>query len=260
MPDTGVLRHSSLRDRVEPSEWEMRVNLAAAYRLISRYGMSDLVYNHITARVPGQKGAFLINAYGLLYEEVTASSLYKIDLDGNVLLKPDVPYGINQPGYVIHSAVHGARHDVECVIHTHTRAGMAVSAMKCGLMPLTQTAMRFHGRVAYHDYEGPAVDLDERKRLVADLGDNDVMILKNHGLLACGRSIAEAFNIMYWFEMACKAQVDCMAARTELEVVPEPLAAKTAHLFAPGTRRVYGEMEWAAMLRKLDREDPSYRD
>jgi ribulose-5-phosphate 4-epimerase/fuculose-1-phosphate aldolase len=156
--------------------------------------------------------------------------------------------------------VHGARHDVECVIHTHSRAGMAVSAMKCGLLPLTQTAMRFHGRVSYHPYEGPALDLAERERLVRDLGTNDVMMLKNHGVLACGRSVAEAFNLLYWLEMACKAQVDAMAANTELELPTADQAEKTAHLFSPGVRRVYGEMEWEAMLRQLDREDPSYRN
>ena len=259
MSKVSIVELKPIRDRVDEAEWQTRVNLAACYRLVARYGMTDLIYNHITARVPGSPDHILINPYGFLYTEITASSLYKIDLDGNVILKPDTHYGINHAGYVIHSAVHGARHDVECVIHTHSRAGMAVSAMKCGLLPLTQTAMRFYGATSYHDYEGPAVDLDERQRLVRDLGGNDVMILRNHGLLACGRTIAEAFNILYWLEMACKAQVDAMAARTELDLPPPEIAEKTAHLFAPGTRRVYGEMEWEAMLRQLDREDPSYR-
>lgn len=259
MGKLSAIGDASVRDRVSDAEWETRVNLAACYRLVARYGMSDLVYNHITARVPGTPDHLLINAYGLLYDEITASSLYKIDLDGNVLLRPETPYGINHAGHVIHSAVHGARRDVACVIHTHSRAGMAVSAMRCGLLPLTQTAMRFYGATSYHDYEGPAIDADERTRLVADLGDNDVMILRNHGLLACGRSIAEAFNVMYWLEMACKAQVDAMAANTELGLPRAAIAEKTAHLYKPGVRRTFGEMEWAAMLRLLDRADSSYR-
>ena len=260
MSRVSVVEMKPVRERVSEAEWQMRVNLAACYRLVARYGMTDLIYNHITARVPGEPGHILINPYGYLYTEITASSLYKIDLDGNTVLKPDTHYSINHAGYVIHSAVHGARHDVKCVIHTHSRAGMAVSAMKCGLLPLTQTAMRFHGKLSYHPYEGPALDLAERERLVHDLGENDVMMLKNHGILACGRSVAEAFNQLYWLEMACKAQVDAMAANTELELPNADVAEKTAHLFAPGVRRVYGEMEWEAMLRQLDREDGSYRD
>lgn len=260
MSRVSVVEKNSIRDRVGAAEWQMRVDLAACYRLVARYGMTDLIYNHITARVPGEEGHILIDPYGFLYTEITASSLYKIDLDGNIVLKPETHYGINHAGYVIHSAVHRARHDVACVIHTHSRAGMAVSVMKCGLLPLTQTAMRFFGRVSYHPYEGPALDPAERERLVRDLGLNDVMVLKNHGVLACGRSVAEAFNQLYWLEMACKAQVDCMAANTELEHPADDVAAKTAHLFAPGVRRVYGEMEWEAMLRQLDREDASYRN
>ena len=249
-----------IRDSVSPAEWETRVNLAAAYRLVAKYGMSDMVYNHITARVPGEDGHFLINQYGLLYAEMTASSFYKIDLDGNIIHAPDGEYGINQAGYVIHSAVHAARHDVECVIHTHTRAGGAVSAMACGLLPLTQHAMRFYERIGYHDYEGPALDADEKARLVADLGPHDVMILRNHGLLSCGRTIGEAFNLMYWLEMACKSQVDALAARTELKLPSAEVAAHAARMFDPEVRRRYGDMEWGAMLRLLDREDTSYRN
>jgi ribulose-5-phosphate 4-epimerase/fuculose-1-phosphate aldolase len=259
MSTVSIVDFTPIRARVSEAEWQMRVDLAACYRLVARYGMTDLIYNHITARVPGEPHHILINPYGFLYTEISASSLYKIDLDGNVVLKPETQYGINQAGYVIHSAVHGARHDIECVIHTHSRAGMAVAAMECGLLPLTQTAMRFYGKVSYHDYEGPAIDLAERQRLVRDLGENDVMILRNHGLLACGRSVAEAFNILYWLEMACKAQVDAMAANTPLHLPATAAAKKTAHLFTPGVRRTYGEMEWEAMLRQLDREDPSYR-
>jgi ribulose-5-phosphate 4-epimerase/fuculose-1-phosphate aldolase len=222
------------------------------------FGMSDLIYNHITARIPGSDDHLLINPYGFMYEEITASSLVKIDLAGNIVFNPNRDCGINQAGYVIHSAVHAAREDVQCVIHTHSRAGMAVSALKCGLLPLTQTAMRF-GSVAYHEYEGVAIDLEERERLVRDLADSEVMILRNHGLLAAGADIPQAFNAMYWLEMACRAQVDAMACNTELNL-PEPaIIEKTAHLYKPGTRRPYGVMEWPAMLRHLDRRDPSYR-
>lgn len=248
----------SLRQSVSSEEWKTRVNLAACYRLVSHYGMTDLIYNHITARIPGNDGHLLINGYGFLYDEITASNLVKIDIEGNVVHNPNEHYGINQAGYVIHSAVHQARHDVQCVIHTHTRAGMAISALACGLLPLTQTAMRFAG-IPHHDYESVALDLDERERLVRDLGNRDSMILRNHGLLAVGETIAQAFNTIYWLEMACKAQVDALSSGEEL-VIPSPeIVAKTYHLYQPTTRRPFGEMEWLAMLRLLDKKDPSYR-
>src|SRR6266511_1935796 len=163
----------SIRAEVSPEEWQARVDLAACYRLMDKFGMTDLIYNHITARIPGSDDHLLINLYGLLYKEITASSLVKIDVEGNILWKPETDYGINKSGYVIHGAIHKARSDVTCVIHTHTRAGMAVAAMQCGLLPLSQTAIRFHGHIGYHDYEGPAVDLDKRERLVKDLGPHD---------------------------------------------------------------------------------------
>lgn len=241
----------SLRGLVSDSEWQTRVELAACYRLIDEYGMTDLIYNHITAKIPGTEH-FLINLYGLLYKEITASSLVKIDLDGNILSKPATDYGINKSGYVIHGAIHEARTDVNCVIHTHTRAGMAVSAMDCGLLPLTQTSIRFVNHIAYHDYEGPAIDLDERKRLVADLGPHSAMIFRNHGLLTCGPSIAEAFNTMYQLELSCRAQVDAMAGGAKLVIPDESVLAKTAHLYQPGTRRPYGVLEWHAMIRLLE--------
>ncbi|ADP16408.1 class II aldolase and adducin N-terminal domain protein 4 [Achromobacter xylosoxidans A8] len=243
---------------MSPAERDTRIQLAACYRLVSHFGMSDLIYNHITARIPGPEGHLLINPYGMMYDEITASSLVKIDLDGNVLDNPG-EYGINAAGYVIHSAVHGARHDVHCVIHTHTRAGMAVSALQCGLLPLTQTAMRF-AKIPYHDYESVAIDLDERARLVADLGQSEAMILRNHGLLAAGPSIAQAFNTLYWLEMACKAQVDALAANRELCLPPPEVIEKTWHLYQPTTRRPFGELEWPAMLRLMDRKDPGYRE
>jgi ribulose-5-phosphate 4-epimerase/fuculose-1-phosphate aldolase len=247
----------SIRSEVSPEEWQARVDLAACYRLVDRYGMTDMIYNHITARVPGPEHHLLINLYGLTYREITASSLVKIDLDGEIIWKPDTDYGINKSGYVIHGCIHRARQDVACVLHTHTSAGMAVSAMKCGLLPLTQTSIRFVGHIGYHDYEGPATDLDERERLVRDLGPHDAMILRSHGLLTCGATIQQAFNTMYQLEMSCRAQVDAMAARTELLMPSEQILAKTAHLYQPGTRRPYGILEWPAMLRLLAAESGS---
>ncbi len=255
MPDTNV---AGIRAQVSDAEWQARLDCAATYRLIALFGMSDLVYNHVTVRVPGAGERILINPYGWMYEEITASSLITIDIDGNELLNPHAGIGINRAGYVIHSAVHAARHDVGCVIHTHTRAGMAVSAMKCGLLPLSQTATRCMP-MAYHAYEGPAVDLDERDRLVRNLGQANFMILRNHGLLAMGPSAAEAFNAVYWLENACKAQVDMMAANTALNE-PEPEAVeKAVHLYQPTTRN-FGLREWPAMLRYLDRRDTSWRN
>jgi len=247
-----------IRDDVSPGEWEARVNLAACYRLVDKYGMGDLIYNHITARIPGADDQLLINLYGLLYREITASSLVKIDVEGNILWQPDTDYGINKSGYVIHGAIHKARPDVQCIIHTHTRAGMAVSAMKCGLLPLTQTASRFHGHIGYHDFEGPAIDLAERERLVRDLGPHNALVLRNHGLLVCGASVPQAFNLMYQLELACRAQVDAMAGGAGLTLPPEDVIRKSAHLYQPGTRRAYGELEWPAMLRLLDSEPGRY--
>jgi ribulose-5-phosphate 4-epimerase/fuculose-1-phosphate aldolase len=225
--------------------------------------MTDLIYNHITARIPGTEH-LLINLYGLLYKEITASSLVKIDVEGEIIAKPDTDYGINKSGYVIHGAIHKARPEVKCVLHTHTRAGIAVSGMQCGLLPLSQTSIRFVGHIGYHDYEGPAIDLAERERIVADLGEHDALVMRNHGLLTCGPSVQQAFNTMYQLEMSCRAQVDAMNSRTELLVPDEATLAKTAHLYQPGARRPYGVLEWHAMLRQLDAEQknsgyPDYR-
>src|SRR2546423_994928 len=197
MSDLSQVKIDSMCERVSREEWDTRTNLAACYRLVHHYGMDDLVYNHISARVPGEEGHFLINAYGMMYDEISASSLVKIDFDGKVVQDSGTGYGINHAGFVIHSAIHRGRSDVGCVIHTHTPAGMAVSTMKCGLLPLTQNAMFFSG-VGYHDYEGPAVDLDEQKRPVSDLGEHGAVVLRNHGLLAAGAPIPEAFITMYW--------------------------------------------------------------
>lgn len=248
--DTGF---RCINDEVSPEEWQARVELAACYRLVDLYGMTDLIYNHITVRIPGTEH-LLINLHGLLYREITASSLAKIDVEGTVLWKPDTDYGINHAGYVIHGAIHKARADVGCVTHTHTRAGMAVSSMACGLLPLNQTSIRFHGRIGYHDYEGPAVNLDERLRLVENLGAHDAMIMRSHGLLTCGPDIAQAFNTLYQLEMACRAQVDAMAARTELLMPPDDVLERTVHLYKPSVRRPFGVLEWPAMMRRVEVE------
>ena len=241
----------SIRDQVSAEEWQVRVDLAACYRLVDYYGMTDLTYNHITARVPGAQHYILINLYGLTYKEITASSLARIDLDGEVMWKPDTDYYVNRAGYVIHGAIHRARSDVTCVLHTHTRAGMAVAAMKCGLLPISQTSIRFEGHIGCHDYEGPAIELAERERIVEDLGPHDALIMRNHGLLTCGATIQQAFNTMYQLELACRTQVDAMAARTDLVLPSREVLEKAAHLYQPGTRRPYGVLEWPAMLRLL---------
>ena len=252
---TGI---PSARAHVSAEEWQARVDLAACYRLVAMWGMDEMIANHISVRVPGEPGHFLINAYGLLYEEITASSLIKIDLDGNVIFKPPFDYGVNRAGFVIHGAIHRARHDVDCIIHTHTPAGMAVSAMPCGLLPMTQTAMRF-ARVGYHDYEGVAVDLAEQESIVRDLGDADLLILRNHGLLTVAPSIPQAFSNIYRAELACKAQVMALSSG-QAPVLPRPeVIARTNHLYRPEVRRPFGILEWPALLRKLDRTDPSFR-
>jgi ribulose-5-phosphate 4-epimerase/fuculose-1-phosphate aldolase len=251
---------------IAPAEWETRVDLAACYRLVDLYGMTDLHLNHISARVPGPEGHFLINPFGMMYEEITASSLIKIDFAGNIVANANPEYGINLPGYVIHSAIHRARHDVACVLHTHTNAGMAVSVLKCGLLPLTQTAMRW-SRIAYHDFEGVVVDLDEQKRLIDNLGDCEVMILRNHGLLTCGQSIAQAFNNIYRLERACQTQLLAMACNAEIAMPPpEIIARSNAQLSiapspdAKGRKLPHGSTEWPALKRMLDRRDPSYKN
>jgi ribulose-5-phosphate 4-epimerase/fuculose-1-phosphate aldolase len=239
------------------AERDTRIELAALYRAIHLYGMTDLIYNHITARVPGEPEHLLLNPYGLLYKEVTASSLYKIHLNGDIISRPDDDLGLNPAAYVIHTAVHAARHDAVCVLHTHTRASSAVSAMACGLLPVSQHAHMFYGRIAYHDFSGPVVELAQQARLVEDLGQHNAMILRNHGLLVCGRTIAEAFFNIYWLETACKIQVDAMAGGAL--TMPDE-ASLEASRKAFGRVAVRGDREWAAVRRELDRIDPSYRD
>jgi len=257
MSDLSQLQIKSMREKVSREEWATRTDLAACYRLVHHFGMDDLVYNHISARVPGEEGHFLINAYGMTYDEITASSLVKIDFDGVVVQDSGTGYGINRAGFVIHSAIHRGRPDVACVIHTHTPAGMAVSAMECGLLPLTQNAMYFAG-LGYHDYEGPAVDLDEQKRLVADLGQHEAMILRNHGLLSVGTTIPEAFITMYWLDRACQAQVFALLAKTKLP--DQETIATTNDRYKPGQRRNIGALEWQGLLRLVERKYPGFRD
>jgi ribulose-5-phosphate 4-epimerase/fuculose-1-phosphate aldolase len=224
--------------------------------------MSDMMANHITLRVPGQEHAFLTNPYGMMYEEMTASCLVKIDHDGEVLYKPDfgdLNYGLNKPGFILHSAVHKARPEVNCIIHTHTAAGLAVSSLACGMLPINQTAMRFLN-VSYHDYMGVVLDMAEQEVLVHDLGTTDAMVLRNHGLLTCGRSVGEAFNWMHRMELSCRAQLAAMACNTPLQPVSQQVLDETFMNYQPQTRRPFGVMEWPGLLRMLDRMDPSFRD
>ena len=256
---------ASVRSRVSAAEWQARTDLAACYRLAAHYGWSDLIYTHISVRVPGPDDHFLLNPFGFLFDEITASSLVKVDLDGTIV-EPS-PHPIHKAGFVIHSAVHAARPDVGCVIHSHTRAGMAVSTMECGLLPITQHAMLFHDRVAYHGSEGLALDIDERARLVDDLGKHTIMILRNHGTLVCGHTVAEAFSMMWHLEKAMQAQVDALASGQTLTTPSPDVARSTARMgfasepvleYTEG-RSPMGWLEWPAMLRLLDRLDPSFR-
>ncbi len=259
--DYPPLRFESLKGKVSAAEWQARVDCACAYRLVRHFGMDDLIYNHISARVPGTE-EFLLNPFGLLYEEICASALIKVNLEGEVLWEPQWPMGLNYTfnlaGFVIHGAIHGARPEVQCIIHTHSLAGMAVASLAKGLLPMTQTAMRF-SQVAYHDYEGVVLEMGERKRLIANLGDADVMLLRNHGPLAVGKSVAEAFNNMYRLERACRAQLMAQAANDKVLLPPQAVIEKTNHLYRPEVRRPMGLLEWPAMRRLADRLDPSYK-
>ena len=258
MSVTRIKKQKSVREQVGPAEWAKRVDLAAAYRLVHLYGMDEMIANHISTRVPGEDNAFLINPYGMLYEQMHASCFIKLDLDGKILFNP-TEYDINRAGFVIHSAIHRARHEVDCIIHTHTIAGMAVSAMKVGLMPLAQTAMRFID-VGYHDYEGVAIDMDEQQSLVRDLGNREAMILRNHGLLVVGASIPQAFDNIFRLERACQLQVTTLACNTEISLPPRKIVEDASHLYQPGVRRKLGLLEWPALIKKLDSIDPSFRE
>jgi ribulose-5-phosphate 4-epimerase/fuculose-1-phosphate aldolase len=240
-----------------PNEQEVREDLAAAYRLIALFGMTDLVFTHLSARLPGEGHRFLVNPYGMLFEEITASSLVVVDADGEPMQQTSWP--VNPAGFVIHSAVHRGRADAMCVMHTHTLAGMAVAAQSGGLLPLNQMSMEFDGRVALHDYEGIAADdnLSERERLVRDLGDRPCMILRHHGLLTVGRTVAEAFYWMYYLEQACRIQLAAQSAGAPLALPPPPVVRRAREQFGTGPTK--GWLPWQALRRKLDREQPDYR-
>jgi len=244
---------------IASAEWQRRVELAACYRLLAHYRMTDLIYTHSSARVPGEPGHFLINPYGWRWEEITASSLVKINVQGDKV--GSSPHPVNSAGFVIHSAVHMARHDADCVIHTHTKAGMAVSCLKEGVLPLNQMAMQFYGRVGIHDYEGIASDLDERERLIADLGNNRALLLRNHGLLTVGRSVAHAFQLMYYLNLVCEVQIAAQSTGSELIMPSRDVCAKTAAQYDTADfDKQELDLEWAAHLRMLDKIDPSYRN
>lgn len=251
------LQDISVRERVSAEEWQVRVDLAAAYRVAAQLRWTDLIYTHISARVPGGQPHFLLNAFGLMWDEVKASNLVKVDYDGETIDDP-TGLGCNRAGFVIHSAIHKARPQINCVVHTHTAAGIGVSAQEHGLLPLSQHAMRLTGNVSYHDYEGVALDLDEQQRLVADMGDCMTMILRNHGLLSAGRTVREAVDYMYYLERACQAQIAAMAGGAKLAMPPPGVAEKVAAQFnRPGYQEKKGE--WRALLRALDKTDPSYK-
>jgi ribulose-5-phosphate 4-epimerase/fuculose-1-phosphate aldolase len=245
---------------VSEAEWAARVDLAAAYRLCDLYGMSDMIYTHISARIPGAPNHFLINPSGMLFDEITASSLLKVDIDGNIIAQPDERYGLHPAGFTIHSAIYRARPDIHAAMHTHTIAGMAVSSLKCGLIPLTQTSHRFIEGLSYHDFRGPERDSSRRDDLATHLGTNNCAILRNHGLLTLGPTVAEAFNYMYGLERSCQAQLAAMACNTELNLMPDDVVKRSAAMYAPGAVRRYGLLEWPGLLRRLDRRDPSYRN
>lgn len=246
------------RAEMTAGEWQTRVQLAACYRIFAMLGLDDLIYTHISARVPGPEDHFLLNPFGLLYDEVTASNLVKVDLEGRVVDEGAGP--INPAGFVIHSAIHAGRPDVGCVIHLHTIAGSAVSAQKNGLLPLTQTAMLYWGRIAYHAYEGLALLEGEKARLVSDLGDNNLMILRNHGTLTVGRTIPEAFIYMFYLDRACRMQVAALAGNQPLEMPSAEIQDLAAKQAKAGFGWAPGEREFEALVRKLDRTDRSYRD
>lgn len=249
---------------ISDTEWQARLDLAACYRLIAHYRMTDLIYTHVSARIPGEDEAILINPYGMMFHEIRASDLVRVDLRGEPVRETNAP--INRAGFFIHSAVHEARPDIACVIHTHTTAGMAVAAQEPGLLMLSQHAARFHGRLSHHDYLGVADDDAERRRLANDLGDNLVMLLRNHGILACGRSTPEAFIEMNYLERACQAQVAALAGGLPLRMLPDAVAAQTARQFDTARERRKtpdGQtftLEWAALTRLLDLTDRSWRD
>lgn len=250
------MQMTSLKDQVSAEEWQLRCDLAACYRLVAAYGWSDLVFTHISVRLPGPEHHFLINPYGLMFDEITASSLIKVDQDCNKL--SESPFPVNPAGFVIHSAVHEAREDVQCVLHTHTRAGVAVSAQKAGVLPISQQSTFVLAGLAYHDYEGVAFRPDEKPRLQADLGNANFLMLRNHGLLTCGASIADAFLNMYVFESTCQIQLSAQAGG-ELTQVDPRIVAGVAEAMRVQTGGLGGAFVWPALLRKLERMGADYQ-
>jgi len=248
---------ASLKQVVSEQEWQLRVELAACYRLVALYGWTDLVFTHISARVPGPEHHFLINPYGLMFDEITASSLVKVDQQCNKVI--DSPFPVNPAGFTIHSCIHDARHDVGCVLHTHSRAGVAVSAQKCGVLPISQQSTFILGSLAYHGYEGLAVRDEEKPRLQDDLGNNNFLMLRNHGLLTVGKTVAEAFLNMYFFEAVCRIQIDAQAGGELIQVNPKILEGVTQAMKVAGAGQG-ANIAWPALLRKVERADPSYKD
>lgn len=259
MNATRSIDAPSMQDRVSPEEWQTRLDLAACYRLVALFGWSDLVFTHISARVPDVHDQFLINPYGMMFDEITASSLVRIDLAGNKL--DESPYPINPAGFTIHSAVHEARHDAQCVVHVHSANGVAVSAQKNGLLPLSQQSIFVLPSLAYHDYEGVALREDEKARLVADLGRKMFLMLRNHGLLTLGSTIADAFTNMYFFEAACNIQIRAQAGGGELIEIPAEILSTAQEQARAATRSLgAGALAWPGLLRRLDRTDSSFRN
>jgi ribulose-5-phosphate 4-epimerase/fuculose-1-phosphate aldolase len=246
----------SRRGQVSPEEWALRVDLAAAYRIVAMFGWDDLVFTHISARLPGQGHRFLINPYGLMFEEITASSLITIDAEGRKL--DDSPFDVNPAGFTIHSAIHAAREDANCVLHTHSLNGIAVSAQKGGVLPLSQQSIFVLSSLGYHDYEGVALRDDEKPRLVRDLGHHDYLMLRNHGLLTVGRSVAAAVQAMYLFETVCTIQVRAQAGGGELVHVDPAIIATARQQSAQVTRGQGASLTWPGLLRRLDRRLPGY--
>jgi len=251
------------KNDIHPDEWQLRVDLAACYRLVALYGWSDLVFTHISAKLPasvaGDEHQFLINPYGLMFDEITASSLVKVDMQCNKL--DDNPHPVNPAGFVIHSAVHAVRHDAGCVLHTHTRAGVAVSAQKHGVLPISQQSTFVLASLAYHGYEGVAIRDDEKARLQADMGTANFLMLRNHGLLTVGKTIADAFLSMYTFENTCRIQVDALAGQAgaqDLTAVDPQILNGVAHAMKVQTGGLGGPFVWPSLLRKLQRENPGY--
>ncbi|MCS6886267.1 MAG: class II aldolase/adducin family protein [Acidobacteriota bacterium] len=249
---------TAVREMVSAEEWQLRIDLAAAYRLVALYGWDDLVFTHISARVPGPERHFLINPYGMLFEEITASSLVKVDLAGQIVMKTD--YFINPAGFTIHSAIHEAREDAHCVLHVHTPEGVAVSTHRQGLLPISQQSLFVLASLAYHDYEGIALNEEEKPRLVADLADKTFMILRNHGLLTIGRTVADAFLAMYILQSACKIQLLAGRSGDELIHISEAILSGIRAQADAVMKGLGGQLVWPALLRKLDRIDNSFRN